>query len=60
MENKPELTPCEFCGKIPNEPRMRYYSIAEILQQTPRSVWDEYRANGYTIYEAIKEEWSYA
>ncbi len=27
-----------------------------IRVQTPASVWDEYRANGYTIREAIDEE----
>lgn len=53
-------SPCEFCGKMPNKPNPTYFSIAEILAQTPQSVWNEYKANGYKIHEAIREELSYA
>lgn len=31
-----------------------------VWEQTPQSVWDEYRANGYSIQEAIQSEMSYA
>lgn len=52
---------CEFCGKEQNEPKRHYTTIdLDLLRQTPRSVWDEYRENGYTIYEALRMEASYA
>ena len=30
-----------------------------VWAQTPRSVWDAYEADGYTIHEAIMHEISY-
>jgi hypothetical protein len=54
-----KTTPCEFCGKIPNE-KARIYERTDILLQTPPEVWKEYKANGYTIQEAIGMERSYA
>ena len=31
-----------------------------ILQDTPREVWDEYRANGIPLMKAVEMEMSYA
>jgi hypothetical protein len=52
---------CEFCGKTNNPPRP-YYMMnerEELLRQTPRYVWEEYRADGYTLAQAISMEFSY-
>ena len=43
-------------------PLVHRYNLAEreeLLMQTPREVWDEYRENGYPLHEAISMEFSY-
>jgi hypothetical protein len=30
-----------------------------VWAQTPRSVWDAYAEDGYSIHEAVREEMSY-
>lgn len=52
---------CEFCKKIQNPPRPVYMMTerVELIRQTPKSVWDEYRADGYTLEEGVSMEFSY-
>lgn len=50
----------KLCPECHQQIKRRYYQPNDILWQTPPSVWEEYKKNGYTIAEAIKEEWSYA
>lgn len=50
--------PCDKCNGT-GEITLWYQSSAEIETQTPRQVWDEYKANGYTWREALREEMSY-
>ena len=58
LATKPER--CPHCGEVLH-PRTDPADLAKtLLIQTPPSVWAQYRADGYTIGEAIKEEWSYA
>jgi hypothetical protein len=51
------MSPCWDCGRRePFDPKW----LAPLLRfQTPKSVWDEYRENGYTHAEAMAEELSY-
>lgn len=55
----PEDRKCEFCGKQAN-PKEHYPMLFDdLFRQTPKEVWDQYRAEGYTLHEAIKMERSY-
>lgn len=43
-------------------PGVSYVSMSvvpDILDQTPKTVWQEYLANGYTLRQAMAEELSY-
>jgi hypothetical protein len=53
--------PCGFCGKFPNELRKKFYEniFDDLFKQTPASVWEEYKKQGYTIHQAILMEHSY-
>jgi hypothetical protein len=33
--------------------------MPDLLEQTPKSVWADYLANGYTLHQAVAEELSY-
>lgn len=50
---------CTHCGQSLEEPK-KPYQQNDLLLQTPQSVWREYKANGYTLAQAIAEELSYA
>lgn len=50
--------PCENCGGT-GETQLWYANWGQLVDQTPREVWEEYRANGYTTRQAIREEYSY-
>lgn len=53
------MSKCKKCGSELSEER-KPYEVDGLLLQTPKSVWEEYKANGYTIAEALSEERSYA
>jgi len=46
-------------GFGPHEGLERDATRFHIWAQTPRSVWDAYAEDGYSIYEAIRMEMSY-
>jgi hypothetical protein len=50
---------CPKCGCDLDTYR-KHYEQSDILLQTPQSVWQMYKANGYTLEQAIREELSYA
>lgn len=56
MKPRYDPKPCPCCGAIPEK---AWYVEDDLLLQTPRSVWDMYKENGYTIVEAMREERSY-
>ena len=48
---------CDGTGLI--EAVYAYASVFQnLLEQTPKVVWDEYRDNGYTIHQAVASELS--
>lgn len=52
-----ECPKCHGSGEVD----IPYFNLyGDLFTQTPREVWDEYRANGYTMAQAIREEMSYA
>jgi len=63
MTRQDDPKACPNCGYVepPYDLDQRLRDRGKtLLIQTPHSVWEQYRADGYTITEAIKEEWSYA
>jgi len=50
---------CKHCGSVLDEPR-KPYEQSDLLLQTPPSVWELYRENGYTLAQAMREELSCA
>ena len=50
---------CKGTGFV-DRPYLALTVIPDLLAQTPKSVWNDYFANGYTLREAISEELSYA
>lgn len=52
---------CDKCdGKgVVEQPYLSAAVVPDLLRQTPKEVWDEYLANGYSLHEAVAEELSY-
>jgi hypothetical protein len=49
---------CDGSG-IEDRPYLAMTVVPDLLEQTPKSVWSEYLANGYTMRQAVAEELSY-
>lgn len=60
MDPKQGAKICKCCGQEIKRNPYESYGATNLLIQTPKSVWAHYRADGYTIAEALREEWSYA
>lgn len=52
---------CPKCGGTGEIDRMYLGMkvVPDILEQTPKEVWQEYLAAGYTLTQAVAEELSY-
>ena len=51
--------PCSKCNGSGEETVYYHNMFDDLVLQTPRAVWGQYIADGYTMREAIKSERSY-
>ena len=61
-KNNPQPKKCNYCGYSESDITFKEYAEAynELFDITPKEVWRKYHENGYTINQALREEWACA